>query len=266
MPTNKKKKKPVTNPARGFATTSTASKAKPQDTEENTVETGPKSADPDGRNLQEHANATKNESEKHFERCLHELTPEELEKQLEESSLQIFIENHGDKVRKDVSRHVSRLQTERRLLRSQAMPLSTYQWLPEDIMRLIISQLDTQPNTKPPTAEGAPDSSIVSEDISGDDLLVRVWTLRQLLPQLGFSLNGTNLALRHLLTTKINVDIENRLAGRDMIWGLEDCLSWLAFAAKPEDLPGFETSTFQRSERNGRLKEPKFVEETGEKC
>lgn len=261
MPT--KKKKPAKNPARGFATTSTASKAKPHDNEEDNFSVDVWIADDKAGISQERMNVVGGENEKHLERPLHELSPEELEKQLEESTLQVFIENHGDRVKKDVSRHLSKLQTERRLLRSQAIPLSTHQWLPEEIMQFITSHIEGQQGTQTPS-ERVFDSSDANSRISEDDLLIKVWILRQLLPQLGFSLENTNLALHHLLATKDKLDRKHYHAGKDSVWRLEECLFWLAFAAKSEDLPSFQLPNTQKlSTRNRKLEDAKDVGDSG---
>ena len=78
-----KKKKPAANPARGFATTSVASKPKPEKPEDAS------SVEPSGVNTpstKAATPATKNDTTtKNAERELHELSPEELEAQLEAS-------------------------------------------------------------------------------------------------------------------------------------------------------------------------------------
>lgn len=264
MPSNKKKKKPTGNPARGFATTSTASKTKPLDVEESNPDIKAETADPERETPEEHATFTGDSTKKDVERPLHDLSPEELEKQLEESTLQVFIETHGGRVRKDVSRQVSRLQTERRLLRNQAQPLSSRRWLPEEIMQLIVYQLDAQQNSQP-LLDNASGFGQAEGAISEDDLLGKMWTLWQILPQLGFSLDGTQQTLRHLLNIGVHNYRGSLSTGKDSIWGLDECLSWLALASKTEDLPQFETSSTQKlSNRNRTAEESLAADESGE--
>lgn len=249
MAPNKKKKKPASNPARGFATTSTASKAKVNEVEVDRVDASTEEPARINEKTQGPANVLSNDIDKNVEKALHELSPEELEKQLEESTLQVFVETHGTKTKKEVSRHLSRLQTERRLLRAQAEPLVTRQWLPQEIMQLCMGLLE-QSNL--PRSNNMPVSCYGIADLSDDDLLIKIWTLRQLLPQLGFSLDATTLALRHLLSKKDSLDPKSLSAAKDSVWGLDESLSWLALVCGIEDLPPFEPMQTQKLAVRGR--------------
>ena len=164
-----KKKKPAANPARGFATTSVASKPKPEKPEDassveqsgvNTPST--KAATPAAKNDKTTSNS---------ERELHELSPEELEAQLELSELQQFVEQHAGKVRKESSRHVSRLQTDKRLMRGQSDYMSVRDWLPQDLLQQIV-EYATQGNNNHPSGAA---KRILPK---GDDLTSKVWQLR----------------------------------------------------------------------------------------
>lgn len=241
MAPNKKKKKPASNPARGFATTSTASKPKSQEIydvdQDNTLGAPGQPVDTlleDGGVRLEGPLANEPEND------LQDLTPEELELQLEDSSLQILVESYGEKSKKDVSRQLARLQTERRLLRSQAEYLNTRQWLPTEIMQLITDLLDVQTNNSQGLSNEH-DTTKPIFDIFEDDLLVKLWILKRLLPQLGFSADLADLALRNLLKKQRDSESQITPASKDSIWGLDECLNWLAFVATPEDLPGFES-------------------------
>ena len=92
MAPNKKKKKPASNPARGFATTSIVSKNKIEDNvaveEPITAETA--SSGP----VQLTSPALKYGLDPEMQ--LHELSPDQLEKQLEESELQLLVEKHEE--------------------------------------------------------------------------------------------------------------------------------------------------------------------------
>lgn len=250
-PNGKKKKKPASNPARGFATTSTASKVKANNVAEITDEPNVKEQALNDETAKGPASVLcHDETGKNGEKALHELSPEELEKQLEESTLQVFVETHGSKTKKEVSRQVAKMQTERRILRAQAAPLSTRQWLPPDILQLILDLLSLRETKSDELCNG---SNIVqgSADMTDDDLLVKLWTLRQLLPQLGFSLTTTDLALQHLLEMMKLIEPRNFFVTKDTVWGFEECLSWLALVAEPDDLPRFDHQDVQRLPRRG---------------
>ncbi len=265
MAPNKKTKKLASNPARGFATTSTVSKAKLNHVVENDEE--PKAEDSGlTKPEQKPAKVSGHELGNNVEKALHELSPEELEKQLEESTLQLFVETYGNKVKKETSRQLCKMQTERRLLRAHAEPLPTHQWLPPEIVQLIINLLDSS-NTKQSRSDES-DSALDPKqgvaNFSDDDLLVKLWTLRQLLPQLSFSLSVTILALRHLLGKLNYLDPKCLSPAKDSVWGLEECLSWLALVVKPEELPRLEPQDAQKLPGRGRkFKGASIVAEAG---
>ena len=240
MAPNKKKKKPASNPARGFATTSTASKPKHDEAKEleGGVELGNSSILASSATAEE-PSQTKCTSRGESEKELNELTPEELESRLEDSGLQILVESYGEKTKKNVSRQLSRLQTEKRLLRSQAEHLSIRQWLPPEIMQIITDLQQAQVNSKGDLQANS--NSIRSTfHFSEDDLLIKLWTLKRLLPPLGFSQQRTDLALRHLLTLMDNPGAQSISSGKESTWGLDECLTWLALDCEQADLPRFD--------------------------
>ena len=258
-----KKKKPAKNPARGFATTSTASKSKPLDNEKDNITYDPVTDDEGIKRSDERLNDVGTNHHKQEDMPLSELSPEELEKQLEESSLQLFIDSYGTRVQKDVSRHLSRLQTERRLLRNQASPLSTHQWLPKEMTQLMVDNFRTQ-IMESDSGTTNTDSHHSGKWSPEDDLLAKFWSLRQLLIQLGFSLGIVHLALRNLVATRDKTDQRNQLVTKDSLWGLDECLSWLAFAIESEGLPSFQTLQTQNPSKRGRkMKIPRDVENSG---
>ena len=240
MAPNKKKKKPASNPARGFATTSTASKPKHDETKE--LEGGVRLGALHGDSLAATAedgiraeSSASNEPEK----ALCELTPEELELQLEDSGLQILVGTHGEKMKKDISRQVSRLQTEKRLLRSQVEHLGIRQWLPPEIMQIITDLLQARKDSSG-SLQANPDRIEAATGLSEDDLLIKLWALRRLLPLLGFPEQRTDLALRHLLTKLDKAWTQRLSSSKESIWGLDECLAWLALSSEPADLPRFD--------------------------
>ena len=241
MAPNKKKKKAASNPARGFATVSTVSKTKEQDINEAHLEYQRDALgklvrlapNEDGVLVNGSSITVKSET------TLQVLSPEELESQLEEdSSLQLLIDTYREKTKKDVSRQASRIRTERRALRSQAEHLSTRHWLPLEIMQLITGLMEMQQKSSsgPQTTFGAKDRAL---DLTEDDLIAKLWTLKRLLAELGFSDGSTQLALRHLLDERKDRDSNLVPISKDSIWGLDACLDWLALTSAPGELPSF---------------------------
>ena len=245
MAPNRKKKKPASNPARGFATTSTVSKTKDVGAQE--IEDAVHSEVPDASIFSksvEDGMPTEDSSNREPEKGLHELTPEELESQLEDSSLQNLVDNHGEKTKKIVSRQASRIQTEKRLLRSQAEHLGVRQWLPTEIIQIITNLLQAQGNSNGSLHEVF-ESNKAPAYLPEDDLLIKLWALKSLLLQLGFSEERTDLALRYLLKNLHDLGPQSVSSGKDSVWGLEECLVWLTLNSEPADLPNFGSSERQ---------------------
>ena len=240
MAPNKKKKKPVSNPARGFATTSIASKPKVHN---NAVENEPillhgDFPSPEVESPQSKTDNVLSQSSKASGKELHELTPEELESQLEESDLQLLLEKNGEKSRKDAFRQVSKLQIERRTLRSQAQHLNAHAWLPPELMQQIVDLLRLQMSDGNANTEPEQRSSVPA--FSEDDLVIKLWTLEQVLLQLGFTQARTHFATCQLLNKGHPSNSLKLNAGKDFIWGLEDCLDWLILICEPEEMPSYD--------------------------
>ena len=235
----KKKKKPAANPARGVATTSIASKPRPDIVEEQPLSVraakNGSHAPPSKNNAPPSAEAGHESSLGGQESTTSkELSPEEFEKQLDESELQLLVEKHGQKTKRDAQRQRTRLETDRRLLRSQADLVNAPKWLPPDLVDHILDLIK---------AEGRfAASNISSENVgsgklpSEEDMIVRLWTLRLTLLSAGFPDTRTSSALQHILDIATHVST----AARDSIWGLEEALDWLARECDLEDLPTYE--------------------------
>ena len=229
MAGGKKKKKPAPNPARAVATTSIASKQKlelPEIVDEPAPLHEPKAA-VETQHQEQAAPPTSSlvASEK-------ALTAEEFEKQLEESELQVLVEKHAQKSKRDAARQKTRLETERRLLRSQADSLNTRKWLPPELMEEILDLIKTDGRFTGQTNEASSNTKPASEE----DLTVRLWTLQQALLGSGFVEEKANLALRQVL------DISDKIVAgnKDSIWGLEEALDWLARNCSREELPDYD--------------------------
>lgn len=234
MAGGKKKKKPAANPARGFATTSIASKPRPETTEDskslsNPVkgENAPPSNAPPSTNTAGDANAGTTSKEK-------TLSPEEFEKQLEESELQLLVEKYAQKTKRDAQRQRTRLETDRRLIRGQADSINSFKWLPQDLMDHILDLIQ---------AENRFGASSLSSDNAGagkmppeEEMIVRLWTLQQALSAAEFPEERVRAVIRYILDIAPNVSVNPK----DSIWGLDEALDWLARECSVEELPPYE--------------------------
>lgn len=230
MAGNKKKKKPASNPARGFATTSIAAKPRPeatelelsaptnapldkQDTPPQTVE-APKA---DGNNTTETT-----------------LSAEEFERHLEESELQLLVERLAQKCRRDAARQRNRLETDRRLLRSQAEPVNSVKWFNAELMGHIQDLISGE--TRFSVSSLSAESHAVGKMPSEEEMVARLWTLQLTLQSAGFQENRVRSTLKHVLDITPSISPP----GKDLIWGLEESLDWLARECDMDELPAYE--------------------------
>ncbi|MCJ1389821.1 hypothetical protein MMC18_002678 [Xylographa bjoerkii] len=236
MAPNRKKKKPPSNPARGFATTSVASKTKSiidSDTEDNTT-----SATDDSPIIE-------NEKSKNAQlgqipqKELHELKPDQLEAQLEDSELQLLVEKHGERSKKNALRQVTRLQTERRLLRSQALPLNTSRWLPEELLQLIASHVEKETDGVLSSMDSR--SGANRKATSTDDLSLQLWSLRRALIDLGFLQNRIDETIHRLIRDRRMMERANASTNKEGLWGIDECLNLLATTCTADEMPDYDT-------------------------
>jgi ATP-dependent RNA helicase DHX29 len=237
----KKKTKPAANPARGFATTSIASVTSRVEQTEETASTTPNPADPlpslqadnatgsvpvpgstDPNNLTN--TSAKNET----------LSPEEFEKRLQESELQLLVEKHAQKAKRDAQRQKSRLETDRRLLRGQAESLNTRKWLPQELMDHILHLV--QAESRFAASSLGIDNTSPGKLLPEEDLTIKLWTLQQTLASSGFAEDRLKPVLQYVL--EIAPFIPG--ASKESIWGLEEALDWLARECAREELPDYE--------------------------
>lgn len=232
MAGGKKKKKPAANPARGFATTSIASKPKAEALEAESSSTNAKE-------LQEALEVQQNELISELKTKVGEststknvLSPEEFEKQLEDQELQLLVDKHASKSKREALRQKTRLETDRRVLRSQAEALNTRKWLPLELMEEILDLVKAEGRY----AGQAADTSTTQKQASEEDLTIRLWTLYQALVGAGFLEEKVLLALRHVL------DISDKIiaGNKDAIWGMEESLDWLSRECSRNELPDYE--------------------------
>lgn len=229
----KKKKKPAANPARGFATTSIASKPrpeivevdpKPSSTSQNAPPTSQDKAPPSDSKVGDTKAACKETP----------LSAEEFERQLEESQLQLLVERISQKTKRDAQRQRSRLETDRRLLRSQADSVNSIKWLPQDLMDYILDLIK---------AEHRFAASSLSSDNAGagkippeEDLIARLWTLQQTLLATDFPKDRVQAVMKYILDITPNIPS----VVKDSIWGLDEAFDWLARECPSEELPTYE--------------------------
>ncbi|PVI01751.1 ATP-dependent RNA helicase A [Periconia macrospinosa] len=213
MPPNKKKKKPAGNPARGFATTSIASKPKPEK-QPHAEEENPPTKDSQVEAEPPVVPASKSEPVP----TKPDPTPEELEAQLERDELQLLVEKIAPKVRRESQRQVSKCQTDRRLLRSQAENMTVHDWLPNDIVDTIISLAQTESND----SNRRQGQQSLLKVLSEEDALTKLWMLDLILRDLHFLPEHTEAVLRWLCANAASVDKSAS------VWGLQEALEWLA--------------------------------------
>lgn len=229
----KKKKKPAANPARGFATTSIASKPRPEVSDEskslpNVSASTPPSAAPPSVGNGDQSVSKEASSQKQ------PLTAEEFEKELEESELQLIVERHAQKIKRDAQRQRSRLETDRRLLRSQAESVNSLKWLPQDLMDQIVDLIKAESRFAV--------SSLSSESMSAgrmpseEDMITRLWTLRQTLTATEFPEHRVESVIKYILDISPTISSTSK----DLVWGLEEALEWLARECESEELPAYE--------------------------
>ncbi|KXJ92133.1 ATP dependent RNA helicase [Microdochium bolleyi] len=228
----KKKTKPAPNPARGFATTSVASKpvARVEKPDDEPITTAKGKTDANAAAPTTSTTSTATQAANNAP-STKDLSPEEFEKQLEESELQILVEKHAQKVRRDAQRQKSRLETDRRLLRGQAEPLSVKKWLPQELMDHILDLVQAESRFAA-SAETSSSNRLPPEE----DLTMRLWTLRETLAGAMFTKDRIDAVLLHVLDMATSISPTSK----DSIWGMEEALDWLARECSTEELRTYD--------------------------
>lgn len=177
-PNNKKKKKPASNPARGFATVSMPSKPKPETTQTTSPATGESKATPESEPQPTGAeDRTANASAPPATSSLQNYTPEELEKHLEEAELQILVDKYASKCRNDATRQAAKLENERRVFRQQSVTLSLLEWLPTEIQDTIFDLYGTEEHEY----LAASGKTSAKQAGSEEEVYNKLWTLKETL-------------------------------------------------------------------------------------
>ena len=232
MAPNRKKKKPPANPARGFATVSVPSKPK-------SVESPAPSSTADSGVPSESEGTTPAEGGQPLgaaqqSQSLQNYSPEELERHLEESELQLLVEKYASKCKNDAARQVSKLETERRILRQQSTRLSVLEWLPTEILNSILSLAETEENEI--SSLLARDSNGTKRNVPEEELYAKLWTLKEALLKLGFSEQRVDDLFKYLLQYYPGNFIG---PSRDALWNLDESLDWFAMHCSLDELPSY---------------------------
>lgn len=240
MPAKKKTKKPAANPARGFATTSVASKPRADLSEPDdkgaddasavAVVVAPPSTDALPAVVVAAAAAAAANTSAPAEK----LSPEEYEKHLEEAELQLLVEKYAHKVKRDAQRQAARLETDRRLLRGQAEPLNTKKWLPQELMDHVLDLIQAEGRF---AASSVKSDGATSKLLPEEDLTIRLWTLQKTLEAVGFATDKILRVLQYILDITPNLSPSNKW---DSIWGLEEALDWFARESSKDELPDYQ--------------------------
>ena len=236
-PAKGKKRKPAVNPNRGFATQSIASKPKSTPTDEPSQSASANDTDNAGSiqspdissAVREPANTNGRPPE------LHELSPEDLERRLEEADVQNVVDKFSAKSLRDSSRYVAKAQTDCRLLRSQAMSCSLHNFLPEEIVSEILALAADEVNEGKISSD---ETSSSRHKMSENESVSKLWTLKRTLLSLGFSISQTDNALKY-----VHRYPPSALDAQANLWGLDEGLDYIALNTAEADLPIYETNT-----------------------
>ncbi|KEF61554.1 uncharacterized protein A1O9_03121 [Exophiala aquamarina CBS 119918] len=241
-----RKKKPAANPARGFATTSLPSRSKAIDEAEQSTSTGTTVSPPNG------PSATNNNSQNGGKTLTQDnllpngasdimkMTPEELEAHLENAELDSLLNKYAKRCITEANRQVTRLETERRQMRSQSVKLSTYGWLSGETADRLFDMVG-KPRWKVKAPTSAPRDSVGDEKILAD-----LWTLQRVLQVLNFP------AVQEAISHITHLTVQGLLATHsDLIPGLLEAFEWYASQNQTDWLPNYEQAFPQRMEETG---------------
>nr|XP_036581626.1 helicase associated domain-containing protein [Colletotrichum truncatum]KAF6790069.1 helicase associated domain-containing protein [Colletotrichum truncatum] len=229
----KKKKKPAANPARGFATTSVASskaRTEPAEGPENAVTAIATNA-ASSQEAPPTASPSASAGDKAAKTAL---SPEEYEKQLEEDELQLLVDKYAQKTKRDAQRQRTRLETDRRLLRSQADSVNSRKWLPQELMDQVLDLI--QAESRFASSSVSTENSASGKMLPEEDMTIKLWTLQQTLASVGFPEERVQAVMRYILDIAPNIPA----IAKDSLWGLEEALDWLARECPSDELPDYE--------------------------
>ena len=220
-----RKKRVTANPARGFATTSVASKSKVQEDQTSQASPGREIKAPSPEESVITTETTRfNAEQKTKDIHPDDLGPEEYEEHLENSRIALLLDNNLEKVLRDVKRHVAKLKTERRRLQSSSDHVDFGYWMPPEVkasaegFATSLTPISRQSQTHP------------QESLNDDEILVRIWTLKRTMTDLDFRDDYISDALKHILKSPSILSSSHQSHSRSTqgIWGLDESLVYLA--------------------------------------
>lgn len=232
MAPNKKKKKQNANPARGYSTVSIPSRVEPPSSTPPPAQKDQTQADKQGDQTPQEASAT---SPQQNSKELQHLSPEELEQHLEQAELQSFVDKFATKCKSDATRHVFRLTSEKRLLRSQASLLNTKEWFTPEILEKILEKEKSER-----LLDCAQDSEANGEapPVLEDDVCANLWTLRLILLGAGFD----ESSIARVMSSKLLYSPYEALSGKDITNILQRALEILGLHCGKDELVPYEES------------------------
>jgi ATP-dependent RNA helicase DHX29 len=225
-----KKKKTAINPARGYATSSIASKPKPEVQKKPAIDV---TAEKDDKSLLVSTETTAENAtdlSAADAKIPHQQTPEELEEQLERDDLQMIVEKNAAKVRRDAHRLDTKVRTDCRVLRGQAQRVSLTPWLPEELMQQVLDLVQKEAAELGSVAK----QTSLSKSMSEEDTVLKCWTLFEALQDLGFPDDRIKLALAKLLKNPPAADSASYL------WGFRETLNIFAVELEEAQLPTYD--------------------------
>lgn len=244
-----KKRKPAANPARGFATTSTPSKAKPPAaTAEDPALSGAEDKAPTVSKTGQRAEGG---ADKEY------TIPTEEEQ--EDFELQCLVEKQGPKVRKETQKIVNKAEAEKRTIRNICFPLKL-----EKIFRFNLTKYASKQKSEETMEQeiglGEQILRLAREEYGqlnqgggnktwkGEAVLVNGWILQRALLAMGFPLKRVEEGLQIL--AGVSTNLLGREKGCEL--AMEEIIEWLALHCDEEELPGFvETFGIGNAARKG---------------
>jgi ATP-dependent RNA helicase DHX29 len=219
------KKKKAANPARGFATTSTPSKPKPEKAPEPAL----KAPEKEAVAVSSGPLPSVPVDVKPSAAAVHQ-SPEDLEAQLEQDELQLLVEKHAARIRRESRRQVTKFQTDQRVLRPQAQSMTVHDWLSDEILDKIIDLAHAESND----SNRRQGQQSLLKVLSEEDAMTKLWSLDLTLREMGFSAEHIQPVLQWLCANAANIDAT---AGN---WGFQEALEWLALNQSEGDSFSYE--------------------------
>ena len=84
----------------------------------------------------------------------------------------------------------------------------------------------------------SPQRADVMKTLSEDDMAIKSWTLEQTLLQMRFSSKQARDAITFVVIRETS-GLPVSVSGKDSIWGLNECLDWLALTCDALELPSY---------------------------